>query len=165
MIFLMLLLLDSSWSCFDGCIIGRYGCYCESVCSCIENIFDCDDGPSGDGACVCHSGKWNQCNLSAPVRYPVQLMDHQDWGNMDPSVSRSSRIVPFMYSRIQPLPLHGSEIVFLDNEAIGFLGLNSGDPKLQQVFSGNSLFQTPYLPYALNYGAFLRLFQCVLIML
>lgn len=53
--------LVNSQYCYQGCSPGRFGCQCDQICGCDTDLYDCIDGPSGTGKCVCKYGKWEEC--------------------------------------------------------------------------------------------------------
>jgi len=156
----------SQWSdgrpCKTGCIPNHYGCHCEQVCKC-KRWFDCDDGPTGTGKCICQYNRWNRCKLKNPLKQENMLLKRRDvcvfeiktlknlqW--VDRKTSRAPRKVLAMISHVLPTTTSGSVSVILKNRRLSnFLYLTDARfEKFIPCLSGEDLCEGSR-PYAHAY--------------
>ena len=114
--------------CAMGCIHGHFGCHCDQVCSC-SRWFDCDDGPSGTGECVCQYGQWHKCGEESPLHsaaysyglnnmcvFKVATKKHLNF--VDKNTSRSPRKVFAMISHVLPSRTGTSVNMIIHNQKL-----------------------------------------------
>eukprot|EP01063_Lacrimia_lanifica_P014696 TRINITY_DN21253_c0_g1_i1.p1 TRINITY_DN21253_c0_g1~~TRINITY_DN21253_c0_g1_i1.p1 ORF type:complete len:728 (+),score=205.04 TRINITY_DN21253_c0_g1_i1:43-2226(+) len=152
---------------YTGCPAGRYGGACEGQCRCDPTLYDCDDGPSGDGACLCRVGAEAACGEAVahpPACTPalegtlacVEVdVGYYDTLPADEGAGRGVRqVMGAARVAVRPHPLHRPLVVAAsDPEALEEVGL-TGDADVLALMGTARPEEVIHTrtPYAHSYG-------------
>ena len=165
---------------YTYCAENYFGYNCKGKCNCGDKrLFECDDGPYGNGRCFCVSGKESLCEKVNNVNYEKYTFGASEYNKtslsslkfnnqlpnyvqVDKVSFRRSRQVGASITYIYPLPfLNPSQFRILavdDYVAVGLLGLKGiryqaeSDVLKNEIIGNIVLDQSMTRPFAHNYG-------------
>ena len=165
---------------YTYCAEAYFGWDCKGKCSCGDKgLFECDDGPYGNGRCFCVPGKENMCEKVRNVNYEKYIFGASganettlaslkfnnqlpNYVPVDKVFSRRSRQVGASITHVYPLPfLNPSQFRILavdDYVASDLLGLKGirhhaeNDVLKNEIIGNLVLNQLRTRTFAHNYG-------------